>query len=471
MEKIAIIGLSVLFPDAETPQQYWQNLIQQKDSTSSATAEQMGVDPEIFYAPGGKGIQDKYYCIRGGYIQGVEFDPAGYKLPPEQIAAMDDLFKWPLYVSRRALQDSGYWGDAPALNRCGLVLGNLAFPTKSSHHLFAPIHRQAIQAATQELLQSERFLLPPLPAGPTTLSADNLMISGYPAAFAAKALGLGGTNFALDAACASSLYAVKMASQHLLSGKSDLMLAGAVSRADPFFINMGFSIFHAYPENGDSSPLNKTSQGLIAGEGAGIFVLKRHSEALQDGDKIYAVIGGIGLSNDGKGKFLLQPNPKGQILAFERAYANAKISPQAVDYVECHATGTPVGDKAELNSMDAFFGKHGAAPLVGSVKSNFGHLLTVAGMAGMSKVILGMKHNQIPATINLSDPMSSANGVISAEQIVAETIPWPSRITNDELRATNDEGRRTKDEGQRPKAKTRRRQRFSLWRNQRPFNS
>ncbi len=440
MEKIAIIGLSVLFPDAETPEQYWQNLIQRKDSTSKATAEQMGVDTEIFYAPGGKGTPDKYYCIRGGYIRGFEFDPAGYKLPPESIAAMDDLFKWPLHVSRRALQDSGYWagpegqkGDAPALNRCGLVLGNLSFPTKSSHHLFAPVHRQAIQAATRDLLQSETFSLPPLPAG-APISADNLMIAGYPAAFIAKALGLGGINFALDAACASSLYAVKMASQQLLTGKADLMLAGAVSRADPFFINMGFSIFHAYPENGDSSPLNKTSQGLVAGEGAGIFVLKRHSEALRDGDKIYAVISGIGLSNDGRGKFLLQPNPKGQILAFERAYANAGVSPQEIDYVECHATGTPVGDKAELNSMDAFFGKHGAAPLAGSAKSNFGHLLTAAGMAGMSKVILGMAHGQIPATINLSDPMSSANGVISAEQIVADAIPWPARVTSDEGR-------------------------------------
>jgi acyl transferase domain-containing protein len=134
-----------------------------------------------------------------------------------------------------------------------------------------------------------------------------------------------------------------MAGQHLLSGKADLMLAGAVSHADPFFINMGFSIFHAYPEEGaTSSPLNRGSDGLYAGEGAGMFVLKRHSDALRDGDKIYAAISGIGLSNDGKGKFLLQPNPKGQILAFERAYAQANVNPADIDYVECHATGTPV---------------------------------------------------------------------------------------------------------------------------------
>ncbi len=390
-----------------------------------ATVDQMGVDAKLFYAPQ-KGTQDKYYSMRGGYIQDFTFDPTGYKLSADFIERFDDLFKWPLYVSRQALQDSGYAGSKSILNRCGLVLGNLSFPTKSSHHLLAPIYKQALEAPTRELLQNQPFSLEQLaPAG--SLSPYNLMTFGYPAAFVSQALALGGVNFALDAACASSLYAVKMAGQYLLTGKADLMLAGAVSRADPFFINMGFSIFQAYPENGASTPLNKASGGLVAGEGAGIFVLKRHSDALRDGDKIYAVISGIGLSNDGKGKFLLQPNPKGQILALERAYENAGIDPQSIDYVECHATGTPVGDKTEINSMDTFFGRHQAAPLVGSAKSNFGHLLTAAGMAGMTKVILSMAHQQIPATINLTDPLSSRNNVISAKQMVKTTISWPNQ--------------------------------------------
>ncbi len=153
MEKIAIIGLSCLFPDAETPEQYWQNLLAQKDSTSTATADQMGVDAEIFYAPS-KGTQDRYYCIRGGYIRDFTFDSSGYKLPAKFIDTLDDLFKWPLYVSQQALQDSGYLSNQSVLNRCGVILGNLSFPTQSSHHLFAPIYHQAIESATQELLQN-----------------------------------------------------------------------------------------------------------------------------------------------------------------------------------------------------------------------------------------------------------------------------------------------------------------------------
>lgn len=425
MEKIAIIGLSCLFPDAQTPEQYWQNLLAEKDSRSAAATAQMGVDPQTFYAPHA-GVQDKYYCLQGGYIRDFSFIAHGYKLPVSYIDSLDDLFKWSLYVAHEALQDSGYLQETAVLQRTGVILGNLSFPTQSSHHLFAPIYKQALEAALQDLLHQPLPLVE-LPAK-ESVSLDNLKIAGYPAAFVGQAMGLGGVNFALDAACASSLYAVKMAAHYLLSGKADLMLAGAVSRADPFFINMGFSIFHAYPEGAAvSCPLNQTSDGLYAGEGAGMFVLKRHSDAVRDGDKIYAVISSIGLSNDGKGKFLLQPNPKGQLLALNRAYANAGISPADIDYVECHATGTPVGDKTELNVIETFFGAAHKIPLLGSAKSNFGHLLTAAGMAGMTKVILGMAHQQIPATINLDQPLSSQNGVVSGAQMVAATIPWPQQ--------------------------------------------
>ena len=426
MEKLAIIGISCLFPGAETPEEYWQNLLDKKDSRSTATAEQMGVDPQTFYASKPK-VTDKYYCLQGGYIRNFNFDANGYKLSSDAINSMDNLFKWPLYVADQALKDSGYGEDTAVHERTGVVLGNLSFPTQYSNHLFKPIYRQALESNTKELLQGNELPLVPLP-GQGEVSPDNLKIAGYPAAFVGQALGLGGINFALDAACASSLYAVKLAGQYLLSGKADLMLAGAVSRADPFFINMGFSIFHAYPEgDAGSNPLNQGSDGLYAGEGAGMFVLKRHSDAVRDGDKIYAVISGIGLSNDGKGKFLLQPNPKGQILAFERAYEQAGVSPADVDYVECHATGTPVGDKTELNSMETFFSRVNKAPLVGSAKSNFGHLLTAAGMAGMTKVIMGMAHDQIPATIHLDNPISSKNGTISGKQMVSELIRWPKQ--------------------------------------------
>ncbi|RKZ66365.1 MAG: 3-hydroxyacyl-[acyl-carrier-protein] dehydratase FabA [Candidatus Parabeggiatoa sp. nov. 3] len=420
MEKIAIIGISCLLPGAENPEQYWQNLIDQKDLTSKATAVQMGVDAQICYDPI-KGKTDKYYCLKGGYIRDFQFDPNGYQISSKLLKSLDNIYQWSLYVSKQALQDSGYFGKT---GQCGVILGNLSFPTRLSQHLFAPIYQKMLESAIQSLLKNDDFRLTRLAR---EVSPLNALISGYPATLIAQSLSLAGPHFSLDGACASSLYAIKVACQYLLSGKADLMLAGAVSGADPFFINMGFSIFQAYPENNMSRPFDKSSDGLVAGEGAGMLVLKRYSDAIREGDKIYATISGIGLSNDGKGKFVLNPNPKGQQIAFERAYTDASINPNSLDYIECHATGTPVGDITELNSMESFFGKHHAVPLIGSVKSNLGHLLTTAGMASLIKVILSMKKGIIPATINLTDPLSSNKGVFSAEKMVKTTMPWPQK--------------------------------------------
>lgn len=155
MEKIAIIGLACLFPDAQTPEQFWQNLIEEKDSTSLATAEQMGVDPAIFYDPV-KGKADKTYYLQGGYIRGFSFDASGYYLPSEFLEGLDNLFKWPLHVAKGALQDSGYLGREAALTKCGVILGNLSFPTKASYQLLAPIYQQAIEPALQALLPVPR---------------------------------------------------------------------------------------------------------------------------------------------------------------------------------------------------------------------------------------------------------------------------------------------------------------------------
>jgi PfaB family protein len=424
MEKIAIIGISCLFPGTENPEQYWKNLIGEKQLTSTATAEQMGVDAQIFYDPI-KGKTDKYYCLNGGYIRDFEFDASGYQISSKLLKNLDKIYQWSLYVSKQALRDSGYLGNSAVLEQCGVILGNLSFPSRLSHHLLAPIYQKTLESAIQTLLQHDTFRLKKIACEASPLNA---MISGYPATLIAQGMSLSGPHLSLDAACASSLYAIKLGCQYLLSGKADLMLAGAVSGADPLFINMGFSIFQAYPENNVSRPFDKSSSGLFAGEGAGMLVLKRYSEAVRDGDNIYASISGVGLSNDGKGKFVLNPNPKGQILALERAYTDAGINPNSVDYIECHATGTPVGDITELNSMEAFFGKHEVTPLIGSVKSNLGHLLTAAGMASLIKVILSMNKSIIPATPNLIEPLSSNKGVFSAEKMVRTTVSWPPSL-------------------------------------------
>ncbi len=420
MTKIAIIGTSGLFPGSSSPEEFWNNLMHEKDLTGLATEEDFGVKPEHFFQTE-KGIVDRCYSLRGGYIREFQFDPNGYELPAEYLAKQDKLYQWSLYVAKEALRESGYLNDKKSLKSCGLILGNLSFPTGSSHKLLSSIYTQTTETAVQQLLQDDQFKIP------SSIQAipQNEVLENTPSGLVNKALGLGGRHYALDAACATSLYAIKLACDELVTGKSDMMLAGAVCASDQLFIHMGFSIFHAYaPSDQKFVPLDKNSSGLVSSEGAGMVVLKRLEDAERDGDTIFAVIGGIGLSNDGRGKFLLSPNPKGQQLAFERAYQGDDVSPKNTSYLECHATGTPLGDTTEMNSIADFFARHQTTPLLGSVKSNMGHLLTAAGMTGLLKVLLAMQKEMIPANINLENPVKADNDWIGPKQMITKAMPW-----------------------------------------------
>jgi acyl transferase domain-containing protein/3-hydroxymyristoyl/3-hydroxydecanoyl-(acyl carrier protein) dehydratase len=437
MENIAVVGIANLFPGSSAPDAFWQQLLNKQDCRSKASIDQMGVDPAKYI--GKKGDADKFYCVHGGYIRGFDFDASAFAqqengLTADYLKQLDEMNQWALYVTQQALTDAGYWGSAK-LDQCGVILGNLSFPTKTSNHLFMPLYHQVVDSALKQLLDKDFQLshFSNTKIADTNIHADNGLVAGYPAALLAKAAGLGGAHFALDAACASSCYSVKLACDYLHTGKAEMMLAGAVSGSDPMFVNMGFSIFQAYPANNIHAPFDKKSEGLFAGEGAGMMVLKRHSDAVRDGDHIHAIIKGGALSNDGKGEFVLSPNTKGQVLVYERAYDNANVDPRDVDYIECHATGTPKGDNVELASMDTFFSrfprKNNNKPLLGSVKSNLGHLLTAAGMPGMTKAIWALNHGIIPATINLNQPLSSKKGYLGGEQMPTETIDWPTSMS------------------------------------------
>ncbi|GAB4009943.1 hypothetical protein GCM10028808_19740 [Spirosoma migulaei] len=419
-EKIAIVGLGALFPGATSPDEFWANLLANKSLISEATTADFGADPQLFFNEA-KGKLDSCYSLRGGFIRDFQFDAQGYALDAQTLLDQDQQVHWCLYVAREALRNSGYW-QHESLNRCGVIMGNLSFPTRQSRQILSAVYADVAQQ-TLETLTGESIPVP-RPYAPHSTDLQNALLISTPSALIAQAVGLQGPHYSLDAACASSLYAVKLACDELRAGKADLMLAGAVSGADPLLIHVGFSYFHAYAQASElSAPLDQHSNGLTSAEGAGMVVLKRLSDAQRDGDTIHAVIDGISLSNDGKGEFLLTPNPKGQRLALERAYSQTAFGPEAIDYLECHATGTRLGDKIELNSISDFFGS--SAPLIGSVKSNLGHVLTAAGMASMFKVILAMQREVIPATIGIENPLSSADGQIGASQLVRENRRWP----------------------------------------------
>ncbi|MFK5895244.1 MAG: beta-ketoacyl synthase N-terminal-like domain-containing protein, partial [Pseudomonadota bacterium] len=425
MDKIAIIGTACLFPEADTPETYWKNLVANKDSRIAADSEHMGRNPDDYFSRD-KNTKDKYYCTTGGYIKKFRFNSKGYDLASDQLDGLDNTFQWSLHVSREALKNSGYGDNKDILSRCGVILGNLSFPTKKSNHLFLPLYHQAMSTPLKSLLGDQSLQM----GGETEGDLSNGIVAGHPASIINQALNLGDISMVLDAACASSLYSMKLACSYLLSHKSDMMLAGAVSAADPWFVSMGFSTFKAFPEQTDkniiSRPLDQNSTGLNTGEGAGMFVLKRYQDAIDDGDTIHGVISGIGLSNDGKGKFVLSPNKAGQEICYERAYNDSNIKPEDVDYIECHATGTPLGDETEIQSMSGFFADKDVHFGMGTAKSNFGHLLTSAGMAGMLKIILAMKNDLLPATVNIQHAMVSDNNKIAGKHILTQNTAWPT---------------------------------------------
>lgn len=441
--KIAIVGLATQYPDADNPQTFWQNLLDKKDSRTQISREKLNANPADYQ--GVQGQSDRFYCDKGGYIQHFEFDAKGYQLPESAFDGLDESFLWALDCSRKALQDAGIAPSDAVLARTGIVMGTLSFPTARSNELFLPLYHQTVEKALQNKLNQSAFQLADfgnsvndLNANSQALNVANGAVAHTASKLVSDALGLGGTQLSLDAACASSVYALKLACDYLTTGKADMMLAGAVSGADPFFINMGFSIFHAYPDHGISAPFDSNSKGLFAGEGAGVLVLKRLEDAGRDGDNIYAVVSGIGLSNDGKGQFVLSPNSKGQVQAFERAYSAANTLPANIEVIECHATGTPLGDKVELASMERFFEDKlagSAVPLIGSAKSNLGHLLTAAGMPGIMKMIFAMRSGRLPPSINLSAPISSPKGLFSAKNLPTELHAWPDKAGNDRRHA------------------------------------
>lgn len=420
MKEIAIIGMGCLFPEAKNPQQLWEILIQGLDVTSEIKAEDLGGRDPAFYHDPNLGTADKISYTKHGYLRGFNFDPHGYRLPAEELQQFDRLHHLCLYATKEALKDSGYWDRETVLSETGLILGNLSFPTEYSSLVFSDIHLQALAFYLKKLLNSHQFTFNRLTES-LKIDPDNALAASSPVDIVSRSLGLGKINYAIDAACASSLYVMELASYYLNTGRAKMMLAGAVCCPERLQVLHGFNVLHAFPDGGKSIPLDQSSEGLKFGEGVGIFLLKRLCDAEKDADRIYAVIESVGLSNDGTGKHILSPSQKGQYLALERAYGNSPLA----DYIECHATGTPLGDRTELNTLEKFFQTKGAIAKLGANKAHLGHLLTASGMVSLIKNIWAMQRGIIPPTIGIEEAVTSEEGLISADNIVRIPTPWP----------------------------------------------
>ncbi len=382
-EPIAIVGQACLLPGSDSPSALWAHVRAGHDLVTTVPARRWRLD--FAHALGTpQRCVDRTWSDRGGYVEGFTFDPAGFALPAEALAPLDPLFHWLLHVSREALQDARLTGG-PSI---GAVFGNLSFPS-------AGMSRFAERTWLGEALADA--------VGIPSSDARNRFSSGLPAHLVARALGLGAGAYCLDAACASSLYALKLACDRLHDRTADVMLAGGVNAADDLFIHVGFSALQALSKTGRSRPFHREADGLLPAEGAGVVVLKRLEDAIASGDRILGVVRGIGLSNDGRGSGMLAPAEDGQVRAMRQAYECAGLSPSDVSLVECHATGTVVGDRTELQSMRRVF--EGARGLpIGSLKSNLGHAITAAGVAGLIKVLGALGARERPPSLHADSP-------------------------------------------------------------------
>jgi len=402
-----------LFPGAPTLDAFWR-LIQDGRSTSApvpperwpTVAADLLADAPV---PPGRVLSNRA-CLLDDFELG---DAGSLDLGSASIDRLDPLVRLVLRVGTDAW--NGAATEGLDRGRVSVVLANIALPTETSSRLTRevlgqPLHERVagavVPAASDEDLGTD-----PL----------NRWVTGLPAALLAQGLGLGGGTYTLDAACASSLYALHLACEDLRAGRVDAVLAGGVNRSDCLYTNLGFSQLRALSPSGTCRPFDVRGDGLVVGEGAGIFLLKRLDDAVAAGDSIAGLIAAVGLANDVGGS-LLAPDSDGQTRAMRSAYDQAGWTPREVDLVECHGTGTAAGDGTELASLTALFGDSPA--VLGSVKSNVGHLLCGAAAAGFMKVLLAFQHATLPPSANF-DPATALPALAqSALEVLTEARPW-----------------------------------------------
>ncbi|MGB9499307.1 MAG: beta-ketoacyl synthase N-terminal-like domain-containing protein [Dissulfuribacterales bacterium] len=415
-EPIAIVGQSCVLPGALSPRKLWDKIAAGKNLLSKTPEGYWRTDPDLVMAAPWQNTRDITWCDQGGYVRGFEsvFRAGGFAIPEEEVEKYGTLVHWLLHAAREALNDAGYQ-NAKGLN-AGIVFGNLSYPSPTMSEFAESVwlDAQADNFFGGRARQLAKVIKP---------HAINRFMSGLPAHIVARALDLNKGAFAIDAACASSLFAMKIACDKLHDKKTDLMLAGGVQGSDSLLLHIGFCTLQAMSRTGRSRPFHKNADGLVPAEGGGFVAIKRLSDAVKAGDKIHGVIRAIGLSNDGKGKGLLIPVADGQFAAMQKAYQMSGINPSQISLLECHATGTIIGDAIELESSNRIFNSLEELP-IGTIKSNMGHPITASGIAGLLKVTGAMKAGIRPPTLHVDEPTEALNG--TPFRLIKESEPWPS---------------------------------------------
>ncbi|RSN54264.1 polyketide synthase [Amycolatopsis sp. WAC 04182] len=385
---IAIVGMACVFPGAPDLPAFWSNVLHGADAVTEVPDQRWDTD---VYA-------DQSTSKWGGFLPPVDFDPLAYGIPPKSMGSIDPAQLVSLQTARRALEDAGYGEGGFDRERTSVIFGAEAGGDLANAGVLRALLPSYLEDVPEELLAQ----LPELTEDsfPGTLAN---VISGR----IANRLDLGGANYTVDAACGSSLAALDLAVKELRAGTSSMVLCGAVDLHNGVNDYLMFTSAGALSPTGRCRPFDAAADGIALGEGVACLVLKRRSDAERDGDRVYAVVKGVGAASDGKALGLTAPRPEGQRRALARAYSDAGVSPADVSLVEAHGTGTVVGDATELTTLTEFFLAAGAEPgtcALGSVKSQIGHTKCAAGLAGLMKAALALWHEVVPPTLHLSRP-------------------------------------------------------------------
>lgn len=419
---IAIIGMGCRWPDAEDAEAFWRNI--EEGRTAFRPVPKDRWDHRAFYSASQRDI-DKTWAPAGSFIDDVRsFDALHFGISPRQLEVMDPQFRLLLEATREAIQDAGYETRGIDRERMGVFSGistseykNVMVGRIRAMQLLSGFFGSA--AASQELrdavLEMTNHLVP--------LRAFSMsgVLPNMAAATISQTFDFHGPSFAVDAACAAGSVAIQQAVLHLRAGLVDMAVAGGV------YLNLtpdnliAFTRVGAISPSGACRPFDQSSDGFVQSDGVGMFLLKRLSDAIRDGDEVRAVIKGIGCNNDGRGDGPMAPQVDGQLAVFRAAYQDAGVSPASISYFEAHGTGTAVGDPVEIQSLGRLLVEAGVekqdARLVGSVKGNIGHAMSAAGVAGLVKAVKILEHKKAPPQAGFSRPHPSLH-----------LEDWPVRI-------------------------------------------
>lgn len=430
---IAIVGMACKFPGAPDLETYRSNLERGVDAIIDAPPGR--VDP-AYYEPGST-ANDRITCRRGGFLgEAVFFDPTPYGIMPIAAEGSEPDQMLTLELVAAALKDAGFELDSSIPRETtAVILGRGGYIGSRG----ARLCQHAIFA--QQLAKSAAALLPGLTSDHLNALKEGFisqlghygsdtaigLVPNIVASLVANRFDFGGSAYTIDAACASSLIAVDQAIRELHAGSADLVVTGGIHLCDDMSFWNVFSRLGAISRTQQIRPFDRRADGLLIGEGIGILVLARQADAERRGDRIYALIQGVGVSSDGRGRSVMQPRTTGQIVALDRAWRMAGLNPGSIGLLEAHGTGTPEGDRAELATIAQFFGdKLESQAALGTVKSMIGHTMPAAGAAGLIKAALAIYHGFLPPTLHCEEPSELV--ARTGFQLLTESIPWPDGV-------------------------------------------